>query len=171
MVKLLGAIIIIFVTTLTGFEFANNYRNRTKYLRQFKFALQSLSAEIMYGHIPLVEATKRISKQVDEPISLFFETFSKKLSEESNHVSNLWKECLELIRQKASLKTTEFEVLSQFGETLGRHDLESQQKHIILAMNHLEKIEIEARDNQQKYENMVRSLGFLAGVLIVLLLL
>lgn len=161
---------IICVTTILGFELAKRYSERTKYIRQFKFALQSLNAEIMYGQVPLSEATKRISKQVDEPISIFFQLFSEKLKEENKNVKEIWQNCLDTIKKAASLKLVEYEVLIQFGETLGRHDRESQQKHIILALNHLEKIEVEAYDNQQKYERMTRSLGFLSGILIVLLL-
>lgn len=171
MIKLLGAIMIIFVTTMIGIEFAKKYSNRTKNLRLFKFALQSLNAEIMYGHIPLGVATARISKQLNEPLKHFFYMFSNRIQNENKSVSEIWKESLDEIKEIAALKNTEYEVLIQFGETLGQHDRESQQKHIILAINHLEKEEIEAKDNQLKYERMVRSLGFLSGVLIVLILL
>lgn len=170
MVKIFGAIIIIFVSTFSGFELAKKYSNRTKNIRQFKFALQSLSAEIMYGHIPLSVATERIARQVEEPLCTFFNIFSSKLNEGNKQVSEAWKESLNQIKKDAALQKTEYEVLVQFGETLGRHDRESQQKHIILAINHLEKEEVESKDNQQKYERMCRSLGFLAGILIVLLL-
>ena len=53
MVKLLGAIFIILATTWTGFEAAKHLSERPKQLRQLKSALQSLEAEIMYGHTPL----------------------------------------------------------------------------------------------------------------------
>lgn len=170
MIKLLGAVLIVFTTTTFGFEIAKGYSNRTKNLRQFKFALQSLNAEIIYGHLPLSEVTKRIAKQIEDPLSKFFNEFSLRLQDESSSVSETWRECLDLIRYDASLKSTEYEVLVQFGETLGRHDIVSQQKHIILAMNHLDKEEVEAKESQQKNERMVRSLGFLSGVLIVLII-
>ena len=53
MFKLIGAILIIVATTWTGFEAARHLSERPKQLRQLKSALQSLEAEIMYGHTPL----------------------------------------------------------------------------------------------------------------------
>ena len=59
-----------------------------------------------------------------------------------------------------ALKKNEFEIMKQFGETLGRHDRVSQQKQILLTLTHLEREESEASDKQQKYEKMMKSLGF-----------
>lgn len=72
MVKIIGAIFIISATTWVGFELAKHLSNRTKQLRMLKSALQSLDAEIMYGHTPLHEAARRISNQIAPPISKLF---------------------------------------------------------------------------------------------------
>ena len=69
-----------------------------------------------------------------------------------------------------AFQQTEYEILQQFGETLGQHDRESQQKHIRLCITHLEREE-EAKALQLQYEKMIKSLGVLAGLLIVILLL
>jgi len=69
-----------------------------------------------------------------------------------------------------ALKQGEFEIMKQFGETLGRHDRLSQQKHIMLTLTHLEREESEAIQSQMKYEKMVKSLGFLSGLLLIILL-
>ena len=71
---------------------------------------------------------------------------------------------------KDSFKKHEFEIMKQFGETLGRHDRFSQQKHILLTLTHLEREETEASDKQAKYEKMVKSVGFLSGLLLIILL-
>ena len=69
-----------------------------------------------------------------------------------------------------ALKNTELEILEQFGETLGKHDRYQQQKQILLTLSHLEREEKEALQVQSKYEKMVKSLGFLAGLLLIVLL-
>lgn len=61
-------------------------------------------------------------------------------------------------------------MLKQFGSTLGQHDRDHQQKQIHLALTHLEREEGEAKDAQQRYEKMIKSLGFLGGLLLALLL-
>ena len=53
MIKIIGAILIILATTWTGFEASRHLSERPRQLRLLKSALQSLEAEIMYGHTPL----------------------------------------------------------------------------------------------------------------------
>lgn len=60
--------------------------------------------------------------------------------------------------------------MKQFGETLGRHDRISQQKQILLTLAHLEREEVDAHEKQAKYERMAKSLGFLSGLLLIILL-
>lgn len=171
MVKIIGAIFIISATTWVGFELAKHLSNRTKQLRMLKSALQSLDAEIMYGHTPLHEAARRISNQIAPPISKLFELFAIKLVQRDATVKESWESSLKEIWKMTSLKNEEYEILKQFGETLGKHDRISQQKQIILALTHLEREEQEARDKQLKYERMTKSLGFLTGLLIAIILL
>jgi stage III sporulation protein AB len=170
MIKLLGAIIIIVATTWTGFEAARSFSERPKQLRALRSALQSLEAEIMYGHTPLHEAARRLSEQLSGPLSTFFDSFAKKLTDTETTVKQAWESSLKEIWKITALKQGEFEVMKQFGETLGRHDRFSQQKHILLTLSHLEREEADAIDRQAKYEKMVKSLGFLSGLLLIILL-
>ncbi|KKI93006.1 stage III sporulation protein SpoAB [Bacillus sp. SA1-12] len=170
MIKWMGAILIILATTWAGFEMAKHFSERTRQLRQLKVALLSLEAEIMYGHTSLIIAAQNISKQLPKPLSMFFEDFSKKLVKGHTSVKEAWEESLQSIWRMTALKQGEFEVLKQFGETLGQHDRISQQKHIKLALSHLQREEADAIDRQNRYERMMKSLGVLAGLLVVILL-
>lgn len=170
MIKLLGAVFIIVSTTWAGLEAARHLTERPRQLRLLKVALQSLEAEIMYGHTPLAEATKNIAKQMDKPLTWFFESFSYKLEQASLTVKQAWQESLDEVWQSTAFKKAELEIMKQFGETLGQHDRHTQQKHIQLAMTHLEREELEARDKQVRYEKMVKSLGVLSGLLLIILL-
>lgn len=71
MFKIIGAAIIIIATTWAGFEAAKKLSMRPRQLRQLKVAMQSLEAEIMYGHTPLKEAARKLSKQMAKPLSIF----------------------------------------------------------------------------------------------------
>ena len=155
MIKWVGAILIVIATTWVGFEAAKHLSQRTRQLRQLKVALQSLEAEIMYGHTSLIVASQNISKQ---------------LPKGHTSVKGAWEESLQEIWRFTAFKQGEYEVLKQFGETLGQHDRVSQQKHIKLALSHLEREEVDAIDRQNRYEKMVKSLGVLSGLLLVILL-
>ncbi|WP_042458259.1 stage III sporulation protein SpoIIIAB [Neobacillus dielmonensis] len=170
MVKLIGAIFIIVATTLTGFEASRHFSDRPKQLRALRSALQSLEAEIMYGHTPLHEASRRLAEQLSKPLSTFFGTFSQKLMDTETTVKEAWQTSLKEVWGATALKNAEFEIMKQFGETLGRHDRFSQQKQIMLTLTHLEREEANAVQAQAKYEKMVKSLGFLSGLLLIILL-
>jgi stage III sporulation protein AB len=170
MIKLIGAALIIAATTWTGIEASKQLSERPKQLRLLKSALQSLEAEIMYGHTPLHEASRKLSSQLQKPISLIFESFAAKLTESETTVRTAWEESLKEVWKSTAFKQGEYEILRQFGETLGRHDRVSQQKQIILTITHLEREEVDACDRQVKYEKMVKSLGFLSGLLLIILL-
>ncbi|MDP4085604.1 MAG: stage III sporulation protein SpoIIIAB [Bacillota bacterium] len=170
MLKLIGAVFIMRATTWTGFEASRKYSERTKQLRLLKSALQSLEAEIMYGHTPLHEASRRLAEQLPYPLARFFDSFAKKLTNMETTVKDAWEMSLREIWRQTALKQGEFEIMKQFGETLGRHDRISQQKQIMLTLTHLEREELDAVDKQAKYEKMVKSLGFLSGLLLSILL-
>lgn len=170
MIKLLGAVFILAASTWTGYEASRHLSERPRQLRQLKVALQSLEAEIMYGHTPLHEAARKLARQVAKPLSWFFEAFAEKLIQEETTVRDAWEHSLNQIWKSTAFKQGEYEILMQFGETLGRHDRYTQQKQILLAITHLEREEEDARERQNKYEKMVKSLGFLAGLLVIVLL-
>jgi len=171
MMKLIGAVFIIVATTWTGFEASRHLSERPRQLRMLKSALQSLDAEIMYGHTPLHEAARRLTTQIAKPLSWFFESFASRLTSAETTVKIAWEESLNEIWKLTALKQGEYEIMKQFGETLGRHDRVSQQKQILLALAHLEREEHDAYERQAKYEKMVKSLGFLSGLLLIILLL
>jgi stage III sporulation protein AB len=171
MIKIIGAIFILFSTSWAGFEVSKYLTERPRQLRMLKVALQSLEAEITYSHTPLHEATRKISKQLQKPVSWFFENFSKKLTEQEISVKKAWEESLDEVWKLTAFRSGEYEILQQFGENLGKHDLITQQKHIHLALKHLEREETEAVERQRKYEKMTKSLGFLSGLLLIILLL
>jgi stage III sporulation protein AB len=170
MLKLIGAAIIIVATTWGGFEAARHLTERPRQLRLLKSALQSLEAEIMYGHTPLYEASRKLASQLPKPLSSFFDGFATKLTGNDTTVKQAWDESLKEVWELTALKQGEYEIMKQFGETLGRHDRYSQQKQIMLAISHLEREEADASEKQTKYEKMVKSLGLLSGLLLAILL-
>ncbi|WP_421379525.1 stage III sporulation protein SpoIIIAB [Bacillus salacetis] len=171
MIKIIGAVFIILSTSWAGFEASRYLSERPRQLRILKSALQSLEAEIMYGHTPLHEAARKLSKQLQRPVAWFFEVFAKKITTEETTVSEAWEASLKEVWKMTAFKTREYEILTQFGESLGKHDRLTQQKHILLTLTHLEREETEALEKQKRYEKMTKSLGFLSGLLLIILLL
>ncbi|WP_068671909.1 stage III sporulation protein SpoIIIAB [Oceanobacillus sp. Castelsardo] len=166
----IGALLLIITTTWLGFDWSNRLSNRPKQIRQIKNALQILEAEIVYSQLPLREAFINISKQIPEPTRSFFEEIGLSLQDKNIDFYIIWKEKVDVLIRNSSLAGNEREILYQFGRTIGQHDFYQQQKHIQLTLSHLERELEDAREEQYKYSKMAKSLGFLAGLFIVLLL-
>ena len=93
----------------------------------------------MYGHTPLSEAAERLVKQMPKPLNWIFQSFANRLESGEQTVREAWIDSLKENWKLTAFQQTEYEILQQFGETLGQHDRESQQKHIRLCITHLER--------------------------------
>ncbi|WP_338079358.1 stage III sporulation protein SpoIIIAB [Aquibacillus halophilus] len=153
-----------------GFELARKLNDRPKQIVQLKNALQILEAEILYGQSPIIEACENLSRQLPKPISWLFKGISEDLRKHPGNLYDIWHKNLDGFWPLVSLGVNEKEILRQFGRTLGQHDFTQQQKHIHLALTHLDRELQEAQDYQYRYSKMVKTLGFLTGLLVVLLL-
>ncbi|MFC4617958.1 stage III sporulation protein SpoIIIAB [Camelliibacillus cellulosilyticus] len=168
--KMIGALLILLASTAIGRLYAMRYRDRPRELRQLRTALVSLETEIAYGLAPIGDAARRLAEQLPDPGKAFFTLFSDRLSQSDAPLSEVWRKTLDDIWPTTALKKTEKGIMAQFGATLGLSDRENQQKQIQLALAHLEREEIEAREAQKQYEKLFNSLGFLAGLLLAILL-
>lgn len=129
-----------------------------------------LEAEITYSQLPLHDAFTTIAKQIPKPCANFFQMVADDMKQSSSDFDELWEKCVSTYIEESSLSVNEKEILLQFGRTLGQHDFFQQQKHIQLTIKHLERELQDARDEQDRYGKMAKSLGFLTGLFIVLLL-
>lgn len=169
MVKLVGALCILFAGTAIGFLRAARYAARPRQLRELIHALRRLETEITYGYTPLPEAFKRLSSQCNEPVSLLFKESARLLAEEEGATtSRVWTQAAEFAWSSSALNTQDMEITVQIGFTLGITDRDNQLKHIALAIGQLQQQESSAREDQLKYERMSRSLGFLCAAFIVI---
>lgn len=169
MIQVLGSILIVAASTAAGIVIAYGYRSRPREIRQWRSALQSIEAEIVYGRVPVDDMARHLSVQLPQPVGRFFELLQKKLILDRVPLHDAWPQAADEFWPGTSMSKPEKEVILQFGSTLGTEDAENQQKHIHLALAHLEREEEEARARQRANEKMTRSLGFLAGILIVLI--
>lgn len=171
MMKFIGALIIFLAGVLIGLHQAARYANRPKHIRQWIQGLQRLETEINYSFTPLAQALERTSKSSAAPTASIWLSASHKLAQnDSKTTFECWSEAIEEGWDSTALKPTEKDILLQLGSTLGISDRSDQMKHIQLAMNQLQSEESIAKDEQQRYEKMWKTLGALGGALIVILM-
>ncbi len=172
MIQLAGAVLVLLAGTLIGYVQAARLASRPKQIRQLIHALQRLETEIGYGQTPLPEALARLSGAVQPPLAGLFAEIAKRLDEPNGPtVKQIWEQVLAGGWSATDMKAPEREALSRLGSTLGSSERNDQLKHVRLAMHQLQAEEASARDEQQRFEKMSRSLGALGAALVVIVLL
>lgn len=171
MLKLFGALLILFAGTMLGFQQAARFAARPRQLRQTAHALQRLETEIGYGHTPLPEALSRTAAFIPDPLNRMLMLASEGLaSDEGLSFRESWERAVREIWGATAMRASEQAVLIRLGSTLGISDREDQLKHLKLALIQLKAEEDSAREDQARYETMWKSLGVLIAVLLVILM-
>lgn len=171
MIKLIGALFIVFAGTMFGFFQAQQLIQRPKQIRQLIQALQRLETEIMYGHSPLPAALRSISTSLSEPLAALFGTAAEGLhAGRTDSAEESWRRAVSSMWGRTAMRNAERDIFLQLGTTLGRSDREDQGKHLRLAVHGLQSEEAAAAEEEKRYGSMWRSLGLLSGVLIVILM-
>lgn len=174
MLKFAGILLILFAGTALGYLQAARFAARPRQIRQLLHALQRLETEISYGQTPLAEALSRISEMVPNPLSQIFADISKALRPDTvgsgETVRECWEKAVSAGWSSTAMKDAEKQAFLRLGATLGASGREDQLKHIRLVMLQLQAEESAAREEQQRYEKLSRSLGVLGAALVVILL-
>jgi len=171
MIKLIGAVCILFAGTMLGFYQSLQISSRPRQIRQTIQALQRLETEISYGYNPLPDALFTVAGTTAGPVgSLFAEAASGLKDGGTDSVRESWSNAVERCWGSTAMKRTEREAFLQLGSVLGISGREDQAKHLRLAASILQAEEEAAAEDNRRFGKMWRSLGMLAGALIVILM-
>jgi len=170
MIKLIAIIMVLSSTTYIGFFYAKRFRDRPIQLKQLQLSLQMLETEIVYNSIPLFEAFNIIASRLPNTIGKFYTIASNYLQQEDYTVHFAIKKSLEELEHELALKETDRDLLLNLSTILGNSDRNDQTKHLQLINKSLDLLINEAKNEQEKNEKMVKQLGFLLGLLIVILI-
>ncbi|GIO00127.1 stage III sporulation protein SpoIIIAB [Brevibacillus laterosporus] len=171
MLKIGAAIVVLVSASLIGIQLGKRYSDRVKELRALLHSLQMLETEIVYGATPLSLAFEKISVRVTRSIGNLYKRASELLQTKAGESTQIvWQTALEQTWSLTALRKEEKEILKNLGYVMGNSDREDQKKHLQLTVFHLRGLEEEAKEEQLKYEKMYKNLGFLGGLLIVILM-
>ncbi|HHY77467.1 MAG TPA: stage III sporulation protein AB [Clostridiales bacterium] len=171
MLKGIGALMIILSTSLLGMLISSKYSIRLKEIRNLRFSLQMLESEIVYSATPIPYACYNVGLKSDPLWKKFFMTISKNLMERKFYsMDEAWEQAIMYALEDSSLKDIDIELLRSFGKILGKSDIEDQKKYFKLIYTQLEQHEKMAEDEKKSNEKMYRSMGFLLGATILIIL-
>lgn len=171
MLKLIGGLLIMVACSLYGIAASNRYSMRPKDLRKLRSAIQMLETEVIFGSTPLPIAMGNVAAKVDGGIRGFFRRISEDLMSGWNYgLDAAWAEGAESLVKETCLTISDKELLMSFGKVLGCSDREDQKKHFELFYIQLKQQEDVAEEERRKNEKLYKSLGFLSGLVIFIIL-
>jgi stage III sporulation protein AB len=169
--KVIGGILILTACGLLGIAVANRYSLRPKNIRRFRSSVQMLETEIIYGCTPLPQAFGNISTKVEGPLKKFYSMISDDLLRGVSYsLDEVWSRAVQILIMDTSLSNADSELIVNFGKVLGSSDREDQKKHFELFYLQLKQNEEVADEERNKNEKMYKTLGFLSGLVIFILL-
>lgn len=171
MLKLVGAAMVVTASGLSGMAVAGNYSRRPKELRSLRSALQMLETEVAYGATHLPEALGQVAGRCDGTVAPLFNQAAAELSYMSGvTASEAWGKSLGSYYPGTALKPQDLSILRNLGSSLGISDREDQIKHLRLAMEQIGSETAGAEEEAARNVKLWSYLGFLGGLMAVLVL-
>lgn len=171
MVKLLGSLLIMGACGLMGLGVARNYALRPRHIRALQWGLKMLETEIQYASTPLPLALRRVARGVDPAVSsLFARAAGLMVDGDPLPASQAWEGALEEFSRSTALCPEDLEVLARFGQYLGISEKAEQIKNLQLAKQQLAQQEVKAEGVKSRQEPLWRTMGFVVGLTLAIVL-
>lgn len=169
--KIIGCILVIVSSASIGFFFSNEMKYRIDNLKELKKLILLLRGDIRYANTPLPEAIAAITRRQSGSYNDFFLYVSKKLGELSGQTfSEIWKEAVLLKLSDTSLTKKDKLQLAQLGENLGYLDKDMQMNTFDLFLSQLEEEIKDLSKTVKEKAYLYNTLGILAGVFIIIIM-
>ena len=169
--KIIGCIMVVGSTSGMGFFFSNEMRCRIGNLKELRKLIGLLRGDIRYANTPLPEAIASITRRHKGSFDIFLNSVSTKLQELSGLTfAEVWKEAVNKELVDTSLSKKDKLHLIQFGENLGYLDKDMQMNVIDLFLSQLEEEIKEMTKAMKEKSYLYNSLGIMAGVFIVIVM-
>lgn len=163
-IKIIGCILIVAATTLSGFKKSQRLYKRRDLINDFLIFLDSLATNIRYS-------TDELSVILSKSEDSFGKAIYNSYKEIKGSFFERWKKSVILATQGYSLKHEDKQLLCSFGEKLGITDVEGQLKHIELYKNlaaaHLEDSKKDITEKSRLYRTMGFFVGTAAALIII----
>lgn len=171
MIKIIGSLLIILSSGLLGIIMSRKYSIRPKELKKLRFSLQMLETEIVYGATPIPYACYNVGCKSDTPWNNFFLAVSENLLKRRFFsMEEAWDQAMHDSLSNSYMNKMDKELLESFGRVIGKSDIDDQKKLFKLFYTQLEHHEKAAEDERRNNEKMYKSMGFLLGAAILIIL-
>lgn len=165
-----NSIIIVFSSVL-GYAYGNIYTKRAKNLLDLQYCIRILESEIINGNLPLPQALENTYIKGRGNIAVIFHEIKEDLlvnKQEDVYYSFQIQKII--LKDRYALNDQDIEVFLYLGKILGKTNRVDQEKKIRFVITQLDNHYMEAESERKKNTKLYRTLGFLVGLGVVIIL-
>jgi stage III sporulation protein AB len=172
LLKLVGAALVITAGTWAGAYLADIFRAEVRNLEQLLYMLTLLRSRMEYGMLVLPECLAQTADKLKPPLREALKDLAKALEmRDSRPFEQLWKMYLCPVLDRMRLKEEQKEALLALADGLSDPDLSMKRYSITQCEKVLEARAVQCKDRLQNRLRLCHTLGVLAGIFLVVLLL
>jgi stage III sporulation protein AB len=161
--KIIFGLAIVVISTLLGYVLSKKYRQRRRFLGQFREFNEQFINEITYYRRPIKAFLDR--QRFDGEFQVLLQSYDALLDQYTEKEGKV----LDLSPYTFLSENEKADVYDYF-MTLGKGDSESQKRYFLSMQERLTNYEAKAISQGKKYENLYIELGFLCGLFILVLI-
>lgn len=163
--KFVILVIIILICAYLGIEKAKYFDRRVLELQKIKNGFGFFRSKIEFTYEPIKEILAQISSSIYSGEENIFENTRQYMVEQD--VNSAWNKAVE---EELKISKEDKDILRMFGKLLGKTDKKGQISEIDLSLNFVDKQIQKAETEKSKNSKLYRSLGFLVGIGITIIL-
>ncbi len=169
MFKILACAAILFSSTALGFLKAADFEKRENILKHLKSDLDFIQNEIAFMLTPIDEIIGKLSRKEGE-LKIFYKSVYEKILQNTDvPFSQIWLGETKKLEKVLPLTKSDTDVLSLLGQSFGKSDVDGQISAIKTAFQSLNIQLDSAVSDKNKNSRLFKSLGFYAGILIIVM--
>ena len=156
---------------LFGEDISKRYIKRHKKLNDLIRVLEIIRMDLSFGMYTLEEIFRNISLKDEYDFNEFFSKFADELSKEDGKtIDNILNETIHILYKDTYLKENEIEEFKKLILSLGKSEVESQERLIDLTVENLKKLTVESKEDIKNKGNLYKKLITFSGICIGIIL-
>ena len=168
--RIIGCVIIIAICMMIGRTLSEGYVLRATNLQAFITSLTILRTKIGFGQEVLEVAFNDIGLACDGKIGKMFLSISEEMSRSNLPISKIWSEKVEEYFKYLDFNIEDERILIDFGNSLGKGDIDEEIRNINLAIERLKTQLVNANEDKLKYSKLYKTLGGVGGTALAIIL-
>lgn len=169
--KIVGCICIIIACSGYGFSKGKEYKKHIDEVEELRRIAVMFATETSFSKLPIADLAVRISKKVIEPYKSWLLRLADDLQKErQNTLSIVWQKEAEGLLSNLSLSEEEEEELKGLGGQIGNYNIKMQETAFRWYASCLEERRERLLKDVSEKQRLCNSLGVLAGIFLVIIL-